>query len=543
MTLPTESYATVHQAFVETAGKQPDKAWLAVPALAGRDYHPDGFEMTYGEGLAGIEALREIYAAAGFGLGHRVALMLDNRPDHFLHLWALNGLGVSVVPVNGDYLEHELAYLLEHSDCDLALGLAKYAERLRAAAASRSRSLPVLFLEDWPQDLPAPERAAAAGAPRRDSEAAVIYTSGTTGRPKGCLLDNDYFFAVGIWYAQLGGRLTLQPGRERLFVPLPVFHVNAGVNTPTALILTANCLILPDRFHPKTWWRDLVATKATGCHYLGVVPPILLKAPPSPEERAHSVAFGLGAGLDPRLHRAFEERFGIPMVEVWGMTETGRFLADAYEPRRIETRAFGRPTETFLAKVADDEGREVPRGTPGELLVRWAGDNPRKGFFTGYLKDPEATEAAWKGGWFHSGDLVVQDDDGMLIFVERKKNVIRRSGENISAAEVENGLIGAPQVAQVAVMAVEDPLRDEEVMAIVVAAEGHAPDRATAEAIFTYAGDWLSYHKLPGWILFLESLPTTGTQKIAKHQIFGAEVEPTEGAFDLRDRKKRKTAA
>ncbi|MEO1194017.1 MAG: AMP-binding protein [Pseudomonadota bacterium] len=536
----TTPYSSVYQAFVATATRHPDLAWLAVPARAGRDYAAEGLELTYGEGLAEIEGLKAAYAAAGYGLGHRVALMLENRPEHFLHLWALNGLGVSVVPVNGDYLEHELAYLLEHSESDLIVGLGKFADRIHAAAPA---DLPILLLEDWPDRLPAPARAAEAGSVTRETEAAVIYTSGTTGRPKGCLLDNEYFFAVGLWYAELGGKLTLKPAAERLFLPLPVFHVNAGVNTPTALILTANCLILPDRFHPKSWWADLVATRATGCHYLGVVPPLLLKAEPSPEERQHQVAFGLGAGLDPQLHGAFEARFGIPMVEVWGMTETGRFFADAYEPRSIDTRAFGRPTEDFLAKVVDDEGREVPRGTPGELVVRWAGDDPRKGFFRGYLKDADATEEAWRGGWFHSGDLVTQDADGLLHFVERKKNIIRRSGENISAAEVENGMIGAPAVAQVAVMAVPDALRDEEVMAIVVPAAGADPSAATAEAIFAYAREWLAYHKLPGWILFLDQLPVTGTQKIAKHLIFDEGESPTKRAHDLRPLKKRKSAA
>ncbi len=210
---------------------------------------------------------------------------------------------------------------------------------------------------------------------------------------------------------------------------------------------------------------------------------MLLKAPPCPEERRHSVRFGLGAGLDPQLHRAFEERFGIPMVEVWGMTETGRFLADNHEPRRIDTRAFGKPTGDFLAKVVDETDREVPHGQEGELVVRWAGPDPRAGFFRGYLKDEAATAEAWRGDWFHTGDVVTQEPDGMLHFVERRKNIIRRSGENISAAEVENALVGHPAVARLAVIPVTDELRDEEVLACVVLTEGHQPTAETAAAI------------------------------------------------------------
>ena len=196
----------------------------------------------------------------------------------------------------------------------------------------------------------------AQGTPRqsrtgRQAEAALIYTSGTTGRPKGCVIDHEYHFAAGLSYVRLGGRLALQLRSDRVFVPLPVFHVNAGINTLTALILSGNCLILPDRFHPATWWRDIMQTRATGMHYLGVIPPIMLKRDHDPDERAHNLRFGLGAGLDPTLHRQFEDRFGVAMVEVWGMTETGRFLGDCHEPRRIDTRAFGKPSEDLDARV------------------------------------------------------------------------------------------------------------------------------------------------------------------------------------------------
>ena len=533
---------TVHEAFRRTTAAHPDKPFLAVPRDARRDYHVDGLEITYGAAAREIDALIASYRAAGYGIGHRVALMLDNRPEHFLHMLALNALGVSQVPVNPYYMHHELVYQLTHSEVDLVVGLAAYRQRLEAVAAERAKPLPIETLEAWSGAPPAPLSAATPGQPRRDSEAAVIYTSGTTGRPKGCLIDNAYMFAVGQWYADIGGRLTLEYGVERLFVPLPVFHVNAGINTPTAVILTANCLIMPDRFHPSTWWRDLVQTQATAMHYLGVVPTMLLKAEPCPEERQHRVKFGLGAGIDPELHAKFEERFGIPMVEVWGMTETGRFFADCHEPRQLHTRAFGRPTADFQAKVVDDDGREVAHGTPGEMVVRTTSEEPRQGFFRGYLKDPEATVEAWRTGWFHTGDVVTQAEDGMLYFVERKKNIIRRSGENISGADVENALIDHPAVGQIAVMPVADALRDEEVLACIVVAEGHIADDGTAESILAYGREHCAYYKLPGWVVFLDALPVTGTQKIQKHLIFddGADPRAHPGAVDLRHLKTRK---
>jgi hypothetical protein len=212
-----------------------------------------------------------------------------------------------------------------------------------------------------------------------------------------------------------------------------------------------------------------------------VVPPLLLNQPETPEERGHRVKFGLGAGVEPELHAPFEQRFGFPLVEVWGMTETGRIYADHREPRQVTTRAFGRPFGGLEARVVDDGDREVARGGEGELLVRWGGpEGPRHGFFAGYLKNAEATAEAWRGGWFHTGDVARQADDGMLYFVDRKKNIIRRSGENIAAAEIEATLQAHDAVAQVAVLAVPDEIREEEVMACVVPMAGVTPDGALA---------------------------------------------------------------
>src|SRR5207247_5260790 len=139
--------------------------------------------------------------------------------------------------------------------------------------------------------------------------------------------------------------------------------------------------------------------------------------------------------------------------------------AHCTEPRQIRTRAFGRPRGGFGARVADARDLAVPAGVDGELLVRWGGDGgPRHGFFSGYLKNAAATEEAWRGGWFHTGDVVRQTPDGMLVFVDRRENIIRRSGENIAAAEVEAALQAHDDVGQVAVLAVPDELREEEVM-------------------------------------------------------------------------------
>ncbi|MBI2203271.1 MAG: AMP-binding protein [Candidatus Rokubacteria bacterium] len=534
---------TVFDAFRATAEAAGDHVFLCAPPAPGRAYHPDGVEMTYGQVLASVLPLRSAYAGAGFGHGHRVALLLENRPEFFFHYLALNGLGVSIVPINPDYRHDEMLYQMDHSEADLAVVISARVADLEAVARDRTKPLPVVDAEHFPGSLPEPMTAAHRGDPGLETETSLLYTSGTTGRPKGCVLTNFYYLNAGAWYRDLGGRLAIEHGRERFLNPLPLFHMNAQAVTATCAILTANCLAQPDRFSPSRWWHDVVNAKATVIHYLGVMPPLLLNQPPIPEERAHRVKAGLGAGVEPELHARFEERFGFPLVEVWGMTETGRIYTDNHDPRQVTTRAFGRPFGGLEATVVDDKDAELPRDTEGELLVRWSGpEGPRHGFFSGYLKNAEATADAWRGDWFHTGDVVRQAPDGMLYFVDRKKNIIRRSGENIAAAEVEACLQAHDAVAQVAVLAAPDEIREEEVMACVVPMSSVAADRALADRLQSWCLERLAYFKAPGWVLFLDRLPTTGTQKVQKTQIFPRGEDPRRRAtaFDLRDGKRRR---
>jgi len=534
---------TVFEAFMATASTAPEQSFLCVPPAADRAYHPDGIELSYATVRREVLRLREAYGTAGYGHGHRVALLFEDRPEFFFHYLALNALGVGIVPVNPDYRHDELAYQMEHSDADLAVAIAERAAALVAVAAERATPLPVVDAARWPASLPRPGRSPRRDAPGPASECGLLYTSGTTGRPKGCVLSNFYYLNAGAWYRSLGGRLTFEHGRERFLNPLPLFHMNCQAVTATCAILTASCLILPGRFSPRRWWPDVAASRATIVHYLGVMPPLLLNQEPVPEEKTHVVKAGMGAGVEPQLHEAFERRFGFPLVEVWGMTETGRIFSDCREPRAIHTRAFGRPHGGLEARVVDEQGVEVARETEGELVVRWGGpEGPRHGFFSGYLKNDAATAEAWRGGWLHTGDVVRQRADDMLIFVDRRKNIIRRSGENIAAAEVEALLQTHEAVAQVAVLAVPDEIREEEVMACVVPMTGVAPDAALAGRLIDFCLDRLAYFKAPGWVLFVESLPTTGTQKVQKAQIFprGEDPRSRAGAIDLRERKKRR---
>ena len=490
---------TVYAAFERTAQRYGHKPFL----------HPPGF--TYSECLEKINDIARRYEARGYGAGQRVALLLPSGPDFLFHFLALNSLGASIVPLNPEYRQAERDYILSHSEAGLVV----------------TREL----LEGEFNPPPARDTTGS-------GECALLYTSGTTGKPKGCLLSDFYFLNVARRYLSLGNLCTVREGEERLITPLPLFHMNALAVSTTVMILSAGCVIQLERFHPKTWWREVVESGATIVHYLGVMPAILLGLPQDSAERAHHVRFGFGANANPKDHAAFEERFGFPLVESWAMTETGggAMITACREPRHVGTRCFGSPPPELEVRIDEKSS---------ELLVRQKGDGPRRGFFSGYYKDAEATEHAWRDGWFHTGDAVRRGPDGQLHFVDRLKNIIRRSGENIAAAEIEAVLQAHDAVAQVAVLAVPDELREEEVMACIVPMPGQAGDARLADTLFAWAYDKLAYYKAPGWVLFLDRLPTTGTQKVQKAQIFPAGSDPRAhpGALDLRARKKRRQAA
>ncbi len=532
MTSSTATARTVHAAFAATAARTPDAPFLCVEAVTAATYGIPAGEISWREAARQVDALRARYAAAGYGHGHRVGLMLENRPAFLFHWFALNAVGASVVPINAEMRSAELEYLVGHSDIGLAVVLPGRGADLHPAA--KACGVP-LAVREWREDddaetaAPHPLPAALRPAPRADAsigidtECALLYTSGTTGRPKGCILSNAYFLNVGRWYADIGDVCSVRPDQERIITPLPLNHVNAMCFSLMVILVVGGCLIQLDRFHPQTWWQSVRESRATLIHYLGVMPAMLIVADPSPDDRAHSVRWGFGAGVDGKNHAPFEVRFGFPLIEAWAMTETGAggAIMATREPRLIGTHCFGR-TESFVeARVVDDEGHDVPPDTPGELLVRATGPDPRRHFFSGYLKDQAATEEAWAGGWFHTGDVVRRDADGSFFFVDRKKNVIRRSGENISAVEVESVLNQHPAVKASAVAAAPDDLRGDEVLACIVTREpiGAEQRPQLAAALVDHTLSQIAYFKAPGYVAFVDALPLTLSQKIQRGEL------------------------
>lgn len=538
---------TVYEAFRHTVEEHAEREFLCVLPRTAASYGIEPRTVSYRNAASEVDVLLRRYREAGYGHGHRVGLMLENRPAFFLHWLALNALGVSVVPLNTEWRSAELEYLVGHSE--ICAAVVPEARRLDLVRAGQAAGRPLGVTQADVADLPAaafppPVQA----APNANTECALLYTSGTTGRPKGCVLPNEYYLWAGSWYAGLDDLCAIRPGRERLITPLPLSHMNAMAFSSMVMLLTGGCIVQLDRFHPSTWWESVRDSSATIVHYLGVMPPMLLGAPVVARDRDHAVRFGFGAGVSSRLHAAFESRFGFPLIEAWAMTETGAgaVVIANHEPRKVGSACFGRVGREIEYRVVDDSGHDVAVGQPGELLVRHAGDTPRFGFFREYLKDPAATEAAWAGGYFHTGDVVQADAEGDLHFVDRKKNVIRRSGENISAVEVESVLLQHPRIAAVGVTAVPDEVRGDEVMACVVPRGplGEAERAAFGQELTQFCLERLAYFKAPGYIGFCDSLPLTATEKIQRARLkeLGHALLRGPACLDLRALKKRPAA-
>lgn len=538
---------TVAGAFAETADRYPDHEFLYIPTQATRGYAEGPVVLTYRQLADTSGAIRGRYQAAGYGMGHRVGLMLENRPEFLVHWLALNSLGCSIVPVNHEMAPEEQAYILNHSEACLLVSLPEHMQKV-ASMEPLLENRPALTTTDTIDALPTPVNRPESGIPLPDTECALLYTSGSTGKPKGCILSNAYFLLSGRRYINQGGYCEVREGQERLITPLPLVHMNALACSTMAMILSGGCLVQLDRFHPTSWWRSVRESGATIIHYLGVMPAMLMAMDPTDsDDFSNQVRFGFGAGVNPKHHAPFEERFGFKLIEAWAMTETGNngsMIANR-EPRHVGTACFGTVPAHLEIRLVDESDREVPQGEPGELLLRHRGDDPRKGFFSGYLKNPQATEEGWAGGWWHTGDVVRQDEEGNLYFVDRRKNVIRRSGENISALEVEAVLSENPDIKLAVVCPVPDEIRGDEVMACVIASPDSTTDQAAAEAIVLRALDTLVYYKVPGHVAFYGALPLTPSEKPRRADIKSLARETLEagGAFDLRHLKKRKKAA
>jgi crotonobetaine/carnitine-CoA ligase len=482
-----------------------------------------------GENISYVEMYRQIAKAAngfrelGIQKGDRVALMLPNLPE-FLYIWlGLNSIGVSIVPINTFFKEDETAYAVNHSDSKLMVTHQNYYPLILTilSRCPQIRQLVVVqaegelekgiayqnLIQNQYEELPSIDL-------NEDDEASILYTSGTTGHPKGCIEPHSYYLVAGNRYSK-NMKLTDQ---DCVITPLPLFHMNPQILSTMGTLWVGARLALVDRFHPKSWWDSVRESGATKFHYLGVMPAMLMGQKTTEQDADHPHWIGMGGGVPPRLHSEFEKRFNVTLLEGFGMTECGSVTCTNVDmDRKVGTSCVGKVFPEYEAKIFDDNDQEVKPGEVGELVLRGSDPtNRRRGFMREYYKNPEATSEVWKNGWFHTGDYVKADEEGNFYFVDRKKDIVRRSGENISASEVEDVIRTHPDVLDVAVIAVPDPIREQEVKAYVIRHEGVC---VKIEDLIAWCEEKLAYFKIPRYWEFRDSFPVTKTGKIQKQKL------------------------
>ncbi len=499
-----DAAGTVFAAMAAHAAARPD-----APALSGA-----GRGWSYRELVAQAERLAAALVAACDGAQGRVAVVADNHPLTCLVYLACARAGLVVSLVNSRFGAVELAGVLgklapdlviadaaHHADVDAALAQAGLSPR-RAALEPDGSGLPAV--EGWdaaPYDGPLPEPGAVLE---------ITWTSGTTSAPKGAMLTH----AAALYRARCeGGLFGLGPDDVGAVIT-PLFHQSGIRNTVLAVWAAGGHAVILPRFDAATFWAEMARWRVT---YLCMVETILLmldRQPPCAEERDNTLRRVLAAG-DPAVVRRCERRFGLRVVQVWGMTETGVSTAvpmtrPMAEVDPLRDWAGGAPLAGWA--LGDSrvrlvrEGAEV-RGEGAQGEIQFA--SPM--LFSGYFRDPEATAAAFDGEWFRTGDLGMYGPGGVLYFLDRLRDVIRRGGENIASKQVEDVLATHPGVARAAVIPVPDPLFLQEVMAVIIPA-----GPVTAADLWTWCEARLARYKVPRYIRFAEALPLNGSGRVQK---------------------------
>ncbi len=473
------------------------RAASSAPALSDPRRDLDGAAFA-----AAVSAFALALEARGIGRGDVIAAMLPNRAELVIAMFAAWRLGATFTPVNPALTLAEATHQLNDSRARLVITDAQSDTVLATAATPR------LDVASLPFTTTAAPRPSAA---QDDDTALLIYTSGSTGRPKGVILDHANLAAM----LEIMQKALAFSAADRALLVLPLFHVNALLVSILAPLAHGGSTVVLEKFDRHTFWRDV---SAYGASYFSAVPAIyvLLNQAPADEKpdltKLRFVICGAAPMPAPAIH-AFEERYGVPLVEGYGLTEStvAATLNPLSGPRKPGT--VGLPMPGIEIRILDDAGAEVAAGASGEVALK--GPNVMRG----YLGQPEESARTLKDGWLRTGDVGRFDEDGFLVLVDRKKDMIIRGGENIYPKEIENAFYEHPAVAEAAVVGRPCPVMGEEVVAFIALREGEAAD---GETLGDFLKPRLARFKLPREIRFMAALPKNGVGKIAKPDLRAA---------------------
>jgi long-chain acyl-CoA synthetase len=475
---------------------------------------PDGRQFTYAEFNSAVDATARMLSSHDITKGDVVSLLMPNSAEYIIAYFACWKLGALAGPVNSLLKEHEIEFVMNNSEAKAILVHSEFRERIENIRGELPHLKSVIKFDDEAEAtrefagsadmLPAIPLCA------RDDDAIIIYTSGTTGKPKGCLLTHGNVIAnarqISTW---LGFTET-----DRLLTIMPLFHMNAvSVTTMSALYAGGSTVISP-KFSASQFWKIISDYQVTSFGSVATMLSILLSTYPDgvPEGlKTDQLRFAMcgSAPVPAEVMNKFEETFNCPVVEGYGLSEsTCRSTFNPPDKRR-RPGSCGLPIGNEM-KVFDDNDEEVADGELGEIVLR--GENILKGYF----KSPEATETAFRNGWFHTGDVGYRDQDGFFYIVDRKSDMIIRGGENIYPREIDEVLYQHPAVAAAATIGVRDDLYGEEVAAFVVLKDGM---KVVEEELISYCTERVADYKCPKSIRIVAEIPKGPTGKLLKREL------------------------
>jgi carnitine-CoA ligase len=474
--------------------------------------------LTFGEVNERTDRLAAGLAGFGVTQGERVALISPNRIEYILTFLACAKLGAVLVPINtflrGEFLRYQLRDSQAATLITDSAGLREAAQLLPALPDLRR----VVALDDGEVPgvgldvVPYAKLETAEGPPPRprlspSDLASVLYTSGTTGLPKGCMMSHGYYLAIPTshfengWYA----------ASDTILTPFPLFHTSGQAITLMSGLAHGAALCFETEFHASSFIARAKEVEATVLYGVGAMGMAILAAPPADTDRDHQVRLAMWVPMSPEAQAAFEERFGIPVIaEGYGQTECTPVTMNPVDGLRKRHTA-GRPVENFDVRLVDDDDRDVPVGDVGEIVVR-----PRRPdvMFLGYWNKPEATVVASRNLWHHTGDSARADEDGFITFVDRKKDALRRRGENVSSMELEAAIMRHPAVERAAAHAVPSELTEDDIKVCITVREGAT---VAPGELFEFFKANLPYFAVPRYVEVVDALPLNAMGRIMKH--------------------------
>jgi len=458
-----------------------------------------------------VNRLANSFAESGIGPGKFVAVMLFNHPDHIYTFFAITSLGAVWVPININLRGQSLEYIFEQCCPNAVIVEAELWDRIEPILADKELGTIVIRNSSMLSKSPNVFDFAAftqgdhnrlSTRPILDELRCVSFTSGTTGPPKGVLMTERMLRTCA-----MGAAIVSDVRPQDVFLLWEPLYHNSGAQMCILALMKSVTLIIVRRFSASRFWNIIRNYKVTKIHYLGGIIDILLKQPPTPDDKNHYVRIAFGGGCRKENWRVFEKRFGLKIQECYGMTEASGFTTVNTSGK---VGSIGRPYPYFDVQIIGDDGLPLKAGQCGEIIVR----EKEPGLITrGYLKNQEATAAALQSGWLHSGDIGYYDEAGDFYYMGRKKDSIRRRGENISAWEVERVLNSHPDIQESAVIGVDAEIGEQDLKAFVVCAAGVAIDPLD---IIKWCRPRMPHYQIPRYVAFTEHFEKTPTERIRK---------------------------